>query len=58
MDDSANLLAETSTSGSKEKLGGAGFEGANSISAANAFSSKIGQLFNEPEVMSALSDVD
>ena len=58
MDDSANLLAETSTSASKEKLGGAGFEGANSISAANAFSSKIGQLFNDPDMMRALNEVD
>lgn len=58
MDDSANLLAEANTSGSKEKLGGAGFESANSIAAANAFSSKIGQLFNDADVMSALNDVD
>ena len=56
MDDSANLLAETETSGIKEKLGGAGFEGSNSISAANAFSSKLGQLFNDPDVMRALND--
>ena len=56
MDESANLLAEAETAGTKEKLGGAGFESANAISAANAFSSKIGQLFNEPDVMRALSD--
>lgn len=56
MDESANLLAEAKTSGIKEKLGGAGFESANSISAANAFSSKIGQLFNDPGVVSALND--
>lgn len=56
LDESVNLLAEAETSGIKEKLGGAGFEGANSISAANAFSSKIGQLFNDPDVMRALND--
>jgi hypothetical protein len=53
--ESATLLAEAETSGIKEKLGGAGFESANSVSAANAFSSKIGQLFNDPDVMSALN---
>lgn len=56
LDESANLLAEAETSGVKEKLGGAGFESANAISAANAFSSKIGQLFNDPDVMNALND--
>ena len=56
MDESANLLAEAKTSGIKEKLGGAGFESANSTSAANAFSSKIGSLFNDPDVMHALND--
>jgi len=56
MDESANLLAEARTYGAKEKLGGAGFESANSISAANAFSSKLGKLFNDPGVMSALND--
>jgi hypothetical protein len=56
MDESANLLAEAEVSGIKEKLGGAGFESANSISAANAFSSKLGLLFNDPDVMRALSD--
>lgn len=56
MDQSANELAKAEISGTKEKLGGAGFESANSISAANAFSTKIGQLFNEPNVMSALND--
>jgi ABC-type transport system substrate-binding protein len=55
LDESATLLAEAETSGIKEKLGGAGFESANSVSAANAFSSKIGQLFNDPDVMSALN---
>jgi len=58
MDESANLLAEAETSGIKEKLGGAGFEGANSIAAANAFSSKIGQLFNDPDVMRALNETN
>ena len=56
MDESANLLAEAETSGIKEKLGGAGFESANSTSAANAFSAKIGQLFNDPNVMRTLND--
>ncbi len=56
LDDSANLLAEAETSGTKEVLGGAGFESANAISAANAFSSKVGQLFDDPDVMSALKD--
>jgi hypothetical protein len=56
LDESANVLAEAETAGIKEKLGGAGFESANSIAAANAFSSKIGQLFNDPDVMRALVD--
>ena len=56
MDESANLLAEAETSGIKEKLGSTGFESGNSIAAANAFSSKIGQLFNDPDVMRAFAD--
>ena len=58
MDESANLLAEAEVSGTKEKLGGAGFESANSIAAASAFSTKIGQLFNAPKVMQALSGIN
>lgn len=57
LDESANLIAEAETFGSDEKIGGSGFEDANSIAAANAFSSKIGQLFNDPDIMSALNDL-
>ena len=51
----ANQLAAANLSGQKEKLGGAGMENANSESAANAFSTKVGRLFNNPDIKAALA---
>jgi hypothetical protein len=55
-DASANQLADANISGHKEKLGGAGMESTNSDSAANAFSAKVGRLFNNPGIKAALTD--
>jgi len=38
----------------EEKVGGGAFEGQNSRTAAAAFETKIGRLFNHPEIMDAL----
>lgn len=50
LDGRGELLARNRIQGDKEKLGGAGFESANSISASRAFESKMNQLFNDPEI--------
>lgn len=57
MDEYANVLAESQTSGINEVIGGVGLEAASSISAANAFSSKIEAMINNQQVMQALKDL-
>lgn len=54
LNQSGNVIAETSTKGNKESLGGAGFESHNSTSAAQALELKLSRMFNEPEVKAAL----
>jgi hypothetical protein len=56
-DGAAISLATAEISGHKEKLGGAGMESANSLAAGNAFSAKLGRLFNNPSIREALSTV-
>ena len=48
-------LAENRTQGSEE-LSGAGFESQNSRLAADAFETKIGRMFNNPEIQTALQN--
>ncbi|MDH3410219.1 MAG: hypothetical protein OER22_14930 [Gammaproteobacteria bacterium] len=40
----------------EEKIGGGAFEGQNSRTAAAAFETKIGRLFNDPEILGALAN--
>lgn len=55
LDEGAAVLGESSGSGSKEEIGGAGFEGQNSQSAAQAFETKVARLFNDPGIKRALA---
>jgi len=48
-------LAENRAQGSEE-LSGAGFESQNSRLAADAFETKVGRMFNNPEIQSALQN--
>ena len=54
LDGNAEVLAEATSSGTKEKIGGAGLERQNSRSAFRAFESKISRLFNDPAIREAL----
>jgi len=55
IDSQGNVLASNTLEGD-EKLGGAGFESQNSKSAVAAFETKIGRLFNNPEIIAALQN--
>ena len=55
MSPEGSVLATNSLEG-KERIGGAGLQGQNSKSAASALETKIGRLFNTPEVITALSN--
>jgi hypothetical protein len=50
-----NTVASNQVQG-QEKIGGGGFEGQNSRAAAAAFETKIGRLFNNPEVIESLKN--
>jgi hypothetical protein len=52
-DESGSLLAEKDSSG-HEDLGGAGMESRNSDVAIQSFESRVGKLFNSPEIKSVL----
>lgn len=52
-DKKGELLAKNQLEGD-EKISGAGFESQNSKTAAAAFETKIGRLFNNPEILDAL----
>ena len=53
-DRSGAVMSESKLSGIEE-IAGAGFEGKNSASAAQAFERKIGYLFNVPDIKAALA---
>lgn len=53
-DENGELLANVVDSGD-EVISGAGFEGGNSRNAAAAFETKVGRLFNSPQLQSAFS---
>ena len=53
-DRSGAVISESKLSGIEE-IAGAGFEGKNSASAAQAFERKIGYLFNVPDIKAALA---
>ena len=55
VDSQGNVLASNALEGD-EKLSGAGFESQNSKSAAAAFETKLGRLFNNPEILAALQN--
>lgn len=48
--DKAITVASNRIQGNKERLGGAGFEGANSNSAKRAFETKMNELFSSPDI--------
>jgi hypothetical protein len=52
-DNTGRVLAINSLKGD-EVIGGGGFEGQNARSASSAFETKIGRLFNSPEIIAAL----
>ncbi|TGD72658.1 hypothetical protein E4634_14145 [Mangrovimicrobium sediminis] len=54
-DEQATRLASTTASGKDEVLGGAGMESGNAKAAAIAFSTKLGRMFNAPEIRQALA---
>lgn len=56
IDQQGKLLATNSLKG-EEVIGGGGLESSNAQIAASAFESKIGRLFNSPEVKAALVDI-
>jgi hypothetical protein len=55
IDRQGNVLASNTLKGD-EKLSGAGFESQNSNSAVAALETKIGRLFNSPEIIAALQN--
>ncbi len=55
VDKQGNVLASNTLKGD-EKLSGAGFESQNSNSAAAAFETKLGRLFNNPGIIAALQN--
>jgi hypothetical protein len=54
VDENYEVIAESNTSGDKEKLGAAGMASQNSRTAAQVFEVKVSRMFNEPEVGLAL----
>jgi len=54
VDQDYDVLAQASTEGVKEVVGGAGMAGQNSLTAARAFELKVSRLFNDPEIKRAL----
>ena len=49
-------LASSEARGDNEKISGAGMPGQNSRTAASAFETKVGRLFNNPDIIGALSN--
>lgn len=55
LDSSGKVVATASSSGNKENLGPAGFEGQNMVLAQKALSEQIQALINDPEIQGAMA---
>jgi len=54
-DEAGRTIASNTLQGD-DVVGGGGFEGQNASSASSAFETKVGRLFNDPEIIAALKD--